>query len=147
LLRFQCIAERLRCMCSTLCLTELSKQIFTGKFSWQIAANHVSLSAHGGTPGARRKLHMHRMLMTYANDERADRFMRRPEVEKETGLGRSRIYALMSAGEFPLPFRIGRSVHWSVNEVRDWLQSKRPTGGLPPEKKTARRRADRKSAS
>lgn len=70
--------------------------------------------------------------MTHANDDwaynppaTADRFMRRPEVEKVTGMGRSRIYALMSAGEFPLPFKLGRAVHWSANEVRDWIEQQK----------------------
>ncbi|MBI1416846.1 MAG: AlpA family phage regulatory protein [Limimaricola sp.] len=51
--------------------------------------------------------------------------IRRPEVERLTGLGRSQIYAMMSRGEFPRPVRISaRSVGWRESDVAAWLESR-----------------------
>jgi prophage regulatory protein len=45
-----------------------------------------------------------------------DKLLRRPFVEEVTGLSRSTIYAMMSDGKFPRPYRIGRrAVAW-----KDW---------------------------
>lgn len=50
--------------------------------------------------------------------------LRRPEVERETGLSRSTIYERMEAGTFPRPRRIGpRAVAWSANEIEAWKQA------------------------
>ena len=50
------------------------------------------------------------------------RLLRRPEVEKLTGLSRSSIYALMDRGEFPRPRRIGqRAVAWDEATLERWL--------------------------
>ncbi|ARU15935.1 helix-turn-helix transcriptional regulator [Croceicoccus marinus] len=47
--------------------------------------------------------------------------LRRPEVERETGLSRSSIYARMELGTFPRPRRIGlRAVAWPAAEVEAW---------------------------
>ena len=57
------------------------------------------------------------------------RLLRLPEVLKRTGLGRSALYALMKAGTFPRPLRIGaRAVAWLEDEVDEWIR-KRPRGG------------------
>ena len=48
-------------------------------------------------------------------------FLRRPEVERETGLSRSTIYERMEAGTFPRPLRVGpRAVRWPANEIEAW---------------------------
>ena len=53
------------------------------------------------------------------------RLLRRPEVEKLTGLSRSSIYALMDRGEFPRPRRIGqRAVAWDEATLERWLASR-----------------------
>ena len=59
-----------------------------------------------------------------------DRLLSRKQVEKLTGLGRSTIYRLMRAGEFPTPIRIGgRAVRWPASELREFLESRpRATG-------------------
>ena len=50
----------------------------------------------------------------------------RHEVQRRCGLGRSSIYKLMGAGEFPAPLRVGiRGVRWRERAVRDWVE-KRP---------------------
>jgi prophage regulatory protein len=47
--------------------------------------------------------------------------LRRPEVERETGLSRSTIYERMEAGTFPRPRRIGaRAVAWPASEIEAW---------------------------
>ena len=54
-----------------------------------------------------------------------ERIMRRKEVEAVTGLGRSVIYELMAAGEFPqkLPLH-GRAVGWVESEIQKWVQNR-----------------------
>ena len=57
------------------------------------------------------------------------RLLRLPAVLDWTGLGRSALYALMKAREFPRPLRIGvRAVAWLEDEVDEWIR-KRPRGG------------------
>ncbi len=52
----------------------------------------------------------------------ATALLRRKEVEQRTALSRSRIYDLMSKGEFPLPVRLGTmSVAWASNEIDAWI--------------------------
>ncbi|WP_420380726.1 helix-turn-helix transcriptional regulator [Marivita sp.] len=56
-----------------------------------------------------------------------DRNLRRQEVETATGLSRSSIYAMMDAGDFPRPIRIGkRAVAWPQSAIEAWLAN-RPT--------------------
>lgn len=51
----------------------------------------------------------------------ADAMLRRPEVERQTGLSRSSIYRQMDEGSFPRPRRIGRkSVAWLASEIEAW---------------------------
>ena len=51
--------------------------------------------------------------------------MRRQEVEKITGLGRSSIYRLMQKGDFPRPVRVGpAAVRWRESEVKAWVNSR-----------------------
>lgn len=53
------------------------------------------------------------------------RLMRRPEVERETGLSRSSIYRLMDEGKFPRPRRTGyRAVAWPSAEIDAWKASR-----------------------
>ena len=55
----------------------------------------------------------------------AIRLLRRPEVEKLTGLSRSSIYAAMARGEFPRPRRIGRrAVAWDESIIERWLATR-----------------------
>jgi prophage regulatory protein len=47
--------------------------------------------------------------------------LRRPDVERATGLPRSTIYELISNGRFPKPVSLGtRSVGWLETEVAAW---------------------------
>ena len=49
--------------------------------------------------------------------------LRRNELEKATGLGRSTIYAKVAAGEFPSPMKLGRrAVGWRSVDIEKWLE-------------------------
>lgn len=51
------------------------------------------------------------------------KIFRRPAVEAATGLSRSSIYALMAAGKFPRPIRIGgRAVGWLETDIAEYQQ-------------------------
>lgn len=53
-----------------------------------------------------------------------DRLLTRSEVEQRVGLGRTAIYRAMRAGEFPEPYRVGRTaVRWSQREIEAWIAS------------------------
>jgi prophage regulatory protein len=55
--------------------------------------------------------------------KRLDRFLRRPEVERVTGLGRSTIYDKMASGEFPKPVPLsGGAVGWLESEIAAWQE-------------------------
>ena len=56
----------------------------------------------------------------------SERILRRPEVEDQTGLSRSTIYTMMTAGEFPKPIRIGRrAVGWPEGWICDWVDARK----------------------
>ena len=50
-----------------------------------------------------------------------ENFLRRPDVERRTGIARSTLYDKMKSGDFPMPIRLsGRCVAWLESEVADW---------------------------
>ncbi|MCD8523086.1 MAG: AlpA family transcriptional regulator [Saccharospirillaceae bacterium] len=54
--------------------------------------------------------------------QQRERLLRRPEVEKLTGRGRSAIYAGIGAGTFPAPVKIGpRAVAWPESAITQWI--------------------------
>ncbi|TRD22344.1 helix-turn-helix transcriptional regulator [Palleronia caenipelagi] len=55
----------------------------------------------------------------------AERILRRPEVESQTGLSRSTLYAMIAEGTFPRPVKLGkRAVGWHQSQISDWLNSR-----------------------
>lgn len=44
---------------------------------------------------------------------RGDRGLTMHEVKDRTGLGKTKIYAMIKAGEFPAPGKFGRASRWS----------------------------------
>jgi len=51
--------------------------------------------------------------------------LRRPEVQRLTGLSKSSIYAAMKAGTFPPAVHLGpRTVGWLLSEIQAWLKNK-----------------------
>ena len=60
-----------------------------------------------------------------------DKILRRPEVETLTGLSRSTIYELITAGRFPRPLRIGkRAVGWTESCIQEWINSRDEAASL-----------------
>jgi len=54
---------------------------------------------------------------------------RLPAVAKRTTISRSHLYALLKAGKFPKPLRLGsRAIGWRVEDVDAWIAA-RPAGG------------------
>ncbi|MBS98270.1 MAG: AlpA family transcriptional regulator [Oceanospirillaceae bacterium] len=50
------------------------------------------------------------------------RLLRRPEVQRMTGLSRSTIYRLISEDQFPPPVSLGgNSVAWIEHELEQWI--------------------------
>lgn len=55
----------------------------------------------------------------------AEHLLRLPQVRARVGLGRSSIYAAISAGEFPRPVSIGaRAIAWPASSIDEWIESK-----------------------
>jgi len=53
------------------------------------------------------------------------KFLRRDEVERVTGMPRSTIYDKMSKGEFPRAVKIGgRAVGWLETEIAQWQEAR-----------------------
>jgi len=51
--------------------------------------------------------------------------LRRPDVERATGLARSTIYEMIADGRFPKPVSLGaRSVGWLETEVAAWQKDR-----------------------
>lgn len=54
--------------------------------------------------------------------ESHEELLRRPAVERRTGLSRSTLYALVARGEFPPSIRItARAVAWTRSSVDRWI--------------------------
>jgi len=54
----------------------------------------------------------------------SDRYLRRSEVERSTGLSRSTIYRRISEGSFPAPYDLGGNcVRWREQDLVEWKQS------------------------
>ena len=48
--------------------------------------------------------------------------LRRRQVEARTGLGRSSLYALIAAGQFPSPIRLSANTDgWLEHEIDAWI--------------------------
>jgi len=57
--------------------------------------------------------------------ERADRFLRRDQVQDLTGLSTSTLYEQMQRGDFPRPIRITpKRVAWLESDVTEWQEAK-----------------------
>lgn len=71
-------------------------------------------------------------------DPHRDRLMRRPEVQRTTGLSRSSLYRLIAEGRFPASIRLSeKSVAWLASEVDAWIAervaaSRSQDTALPP---------------
>ena len=53
------------------------------------------------------------------------RLLRRPEVERLTGLACSTIYEKIAAGDFPRQIKLGlRAVGWSECDINEWIEAR-----------------------
>ena len=51
--------------------------------------------------------------------------LRRPDVERITGLSRSTLYSMIANGSFPKPIKLGkRAVGWREADIATWLESR-----------------------
>ena len=48
------------------------------------------------------------------------------EVAKILGISVRHVWALLAQGRLPRPVRLGRSVRWNLEELRDWLDAGAP---------------------
>ena len=56
-------------------------------------------------------------------DTTPDAILRRPEVERMTGLKRTAIYERMAEGKFPQSVQLGvRHVGWLESEIQEWIR-------------------------
>jgi len=70
------------------------------------------------------QLQPHAPLATLAQPTK-ERFLRLPEVMSRTGLGKSSIYGLQAAKQFPASVRIGpRCVAWRESSIDAWIQAR-----------------------
>lgn len=54
-----------------------------------------------------------------------ERLVRMIEVERQTGISRSQLYRLMTAGDFPRPVPLyGRSKAWVESQVQAWITAR-----------------------
>jgi prophage regulatory protein len=59
-----------------------------------------------------------------------DRILRRPEVERLTGLSRTTLYEWMKRGVFPRPVALGaRLVGWRASDIAEWLAERQTKAG------------------
>lgn len=63
----------------------------------------------------------------FATEATPPAILRLPEVMRLTGLGRSTIYRLLAAGQFPAPVQLSvRAVGWRRTDVDHWTAERPP---------------------
>jgi prophage regulatory protein len=68
------------------------------------------------------------------------RFLRRPDVQRVTGLPCSTLYEMMSDGRFPKPVPLGgQKVAWIESEIIDWQKRRIAERDSPPTPRRRRR--------
>lgn len=50
------------------------------------------------------------------------RLIRLPEVTSHLGIGKTKLYAMIGAGEFPAPIKIGKVSVWSTHDIESWMK-------------------------
>lgn len=54
-----------------------------------------------------------------------DILIKLPEVCRQVGFGKSTIYGLIAADEFPAPTKLGRYSRWSQQEIQTWINEQK----------------------
>ncbi len=49
------------------------------------------------------------------------RLMRLPEVTSRLGIGKTKLYAMIKAGDFPRPVKLGKVSAWPCDSVTKWI--------------------------
>lgn len=65
--------------------------------------------------------------------EKYRRFLRFPDVKRQVALGRTAIYQLIKAGDFPAPIPLsstGRAVAWDSEAIDAWIESRIQAAGV-----------------
>lgn len=52
-----------------------------------------------------------------------DAYCRVPQILEYSGMGRSKLYALIAEGKLPRPIKAGRTSVWKVGKIRDALEN------------------------
>jgi prophage regulatory protein len=66
-------------------------------------------------------------------DQYPSTLLRRPQVERITGLKRSSIYALMKCGQFPHPVKLSvRAVAWRSDDINGWIRNRTCASATSP---------------
>ena len=61
----------------------------------------------------------------HQKNHREPAILRRPQVQRRTGLSRSTLYQYMKDGEFPKAIALGpRSVGWLESDISDWISER-----------------------
>ena len=55
-----------------------------------------------------------------------DKLLGRRDVEEKTSLRHSKIYAMVAAGAFPRPVKIGGASRWRESEIDVWIAGLAP---------------------
>lgn len=58
--------------------------------------------------------------------------IRKPAVQKATGLSSAQIYLLMRQKRFPGVVKLGRASAWVLQEVNEWVQERVNARGTQP---------------
>lgn len=52
-----------------------------------------------------------------------ERLIRLDEVQRLVGLGKTKIYEMIAAGRFPVPYKVSSAARWSQHEVLNWIEN------------------------
>ena len=50
-----------------------------------------------------------------------DRLLTARDVIARVAIGRTRLYEMISRGEFPAPLKLGKSSRWKASAVDEWI--------------------------
>ncbi|MFB1489309.1 MULTISPECIES: helix-turn-helix transcriptional regulator [unclassified Thiocapsa] len=60
-------------------------------------------------------------MTTHTHSPTSHRLLRLPQVLEITGLGKTKIYALIKLHQFPAPKKIGRISAWLNSDIEAWV--------------------------
>jgi len=70
-------------------------------------------------------IHIPEVSMSSQQQQHGLTVLRRPQVQRRTGLARSSMYALIASGQFPSPIHLTpHTVGWLEHEIDSWIQER-----------------------